>query len=171
MNRQLAVGAIVIIGLAGTAGVASAVTGVGPASNLLGGAQHELVDFEASEPQCTDDVISNSSTSIQNNGQKTTITHTQNMSLDHPGVMIGEPSLERLNDSTYVLSVPTEESDGMAAQCIAYTRYEATMQIAAGDDPWRVIVEHDNETAITLYGDSNSSGASASASAGASVSG
>lgn len=166
MNRQYVVIALVAIGLVGTVGVGTAVAGVGPAADLLDGAQHELLDFEATDPQCTGEQRTNSSTAVQNGDGETIVTHTQNVSLANPGVSIGEPTLERVNQSTYVLSVPTEESDGMAAQCIAFARYEATMQIPVGDGPWTVVVEHDGETAMTLSGDSNSTSATGSASAG-----
>lgn len=170
MNRQYVVAAVVAIGLIGTVGVGSALAGVGPAADLLEEEQHELLDFAVSDPQCTDAVSTNSSTSIQNAGEDTRITHAQNISLADASVSVGNPTFERLNESAYVLSVPTEETDELGAQCIAYARYEASMQIPVDDEPWTVIVEHDNETAMTLFGDSNSAAASGSASAGAQVS-
>lgn len=169
MNRQQVVGVFVVLGVIGTVGVGSAVAGVGPAADLLG-PQHELEDFEVSAPQCTDDFSTNSSTAIESDGANTVITHAQNVSLADPGVSVGDPTLERVNESTYRLSIPTTSSDGVAAQCIASARYNATMELPVDDEPWTVIVAHDGERATTLYGDSNSSGASGSASAGASVS-
>lgn len=168
MNRQQVAGVLVVLGVVGTLGVGSAVAGVGPAADLLG-PQHELQDFAVSDPQCTDDFATNSSTAIETDGSDTVITHAQNISLADPGVTVGEPTLERVNGSTYRLSIPTEDSGGGAAQCVASARYNASMTLPVDDEPWTVIVEHDGERATTLFGDSNSSGASGSASAGGSV--
>jgi len=41
-----------------------------------------------------------------------------------------------------------------APPCPGVARYEATMRIPAGDDPWRIVVNHDNETVTTIEGDS-----------------
>lgn len=170
MNRQYVVLAVVAVGFVGIVGVGSAMAGVGPAGGLLNDGQPEVLDFTVSDAQCTDDVMTNSSTSISNERHHTVVNHSQNISLADPSVTIGEPTLEQVNQSTFVLSVPTEETDQSASQCVAFARYEASMQLPVGDDPWTIIVEHDDETAMTLFGDSNSAGASGSASAGAQVS-
>ncbi|WP_225335298.1 hypothetical protein [Halomicrobium urmianum] len=172
MNGRHVAAVLAAVALVATAGVGSALAGVGPAASVFGGEEHPpaLLGFESTGAHCTDDVTTNSSTAVAGDGANTEITHSQNISLPDPSYAVGGPTFERLNETTYVLSVPTEATDTEARDCPAYARYEARMRIPAGDDPWQVIVEHDDETAMTLFGDSDSSGASGSASGGARVS-
>ena len=171
MNRQYIVAAVVAIGLIGSVGVGSAIAGVGPAADLLDEEEQELLSFESAGTHCTESFMTNSSTTIENGPEDTTITHAQNISLPDSSYTVGTPSFEAVNESTYLLSVPTEEvTEKEPKGCTGVARYEASMQIPVGDDPWTIVVEHDNETAMTLYGDSNSTGASGSASAGTKVS-
>lgn len=170
MNGRYVVATLLVIGSIGAVGVGSAVAGVGPAAELLDDDRHTLLDFEATDPECTEEQRTNSSTSIENDARNTIITHAQNVSLPDPSHSVGDPTFEHVNESTYVLSVPTERTEEAAALCLASARYEASMEIPVGDEPWTVIVEHDGETATTLAGDSNSTSASGSASAGVQVS-
>ncbi|WP_226010834.1 hypothetical protein [Halomicrobium salinisoli] len=172
MNGRYVAAALAAVALVAAAGVGSAVAGVGPAAGLFAGEEHPpaLLGFESTGAHCTDDFMANSSTAVSGGGANTEITHSQNISLPDTAYAVGGPTFERLNETTYVLSVPTEATDAEARDCAAYARYEARMRIPAGDDPWRVIVEHDDETATTLFGDANSAGASGSASGGARVS-
>jgi hypothetical protein len=128
-------------------------------------------DHESAGAQCTDDFMANSSTTVRAGGPNTEITYARNVSLPGPSYAIGGPTFERLNESTYVLSIPTEETEKEPRDCPGVARYEATMRIPAGDDPWRVRVDHDGETVTTLWGDADSSGVGGSASGGASASG
>lgn len=172
MKGRTVVAVAAVVGVVATAGIGSALVGVGPAAPLLEQEQPpELVAFESTQAKCTDDFTSNTSTSVRSGGPNTEVTHVQNASLPDASHALGDPTFERVNESTYALSIPIEETGGEPSDCAAYARYEATVRFPAGDDPWRVVVAHDGETAITLFGDSDSSGASGSASAGGHVSG
>ncbi len=171
MNGRHVAAVRAVVALVATAGVGSAVAGVGPAADLFGEEERPpaLLSFESTGGQCTDDFMANSSTAVSG-GANTLITHTQNVSLPDTSYAVGGPTFERLNETAYRLSIPIEETDEEPLDCTAYARYEAQLRIPAGDDPWRVIVEHDGETETTLFGDSDSTGATGSAGAGASVS-
>lgn len=173
MNRRTLVVVLLGVGVVATVAITSALLGVGPVSGLVGGEESQppaLLSFESAGAQCTDDFIANSSTTVSSSGSNTHVTHAQNISLPDPSYAVGGPTFERRNDTTYVLSIPTEETEKTSRGCTGFARYEATMRVPAGDDPWQIIVRHDDETAITLFGDSDSSGAGGSASAGGEVS-
>lgn len=176
MNRRRLATVVAILGLVTVAGVAVAV-GAGPASAVNGGVLGDekrhppaLLSFESAGAQCTDDFMANSSTRVKGGGANTEITYARNVSLPGPSYAIGGPTFERHNESTYVLSIPIEETEKAPRDCAGVARYEAAMRIPAGDDPWRVVVEHDGETVTTLWGDSNSSVGGGSVSAGGSAS-
>lgn len=178
MNGRRFVSAVAVLALVTTVAVAGAVAvGAGPASDVVGSVladeeQHPpaLLSFQSAGARCTDDFMANSSTSVRAGGPNTEITHARNVSLPGPSYALGGPTFERYNESTYTLSIPIEETEKAPRDCDGVARYEAAMRIPAGDDPWRVVVEHDGETVTTLWGDSNSTGASGSASAGGSAS-
>lgn len=166
------VGIIVIVGLVG-AGVA-----VGQFSTLLEGEQRQppaLEEFDTAGIHCTDDPSANSSTSIRGGGANTGITYARNISLPTQSHTVGDPTFERLNDSTYLLSVRTEETPTTTAcpggsRHDATVRYNASMRIPAGEDPWQVIIRHDGQNVTTIFGDADSSLVGGSASSGGNVS-
>lgn len=166
-----AVGAVVAI--AAVTATASVLVGVGPAAALFDGEEERppaLLDFDATDAQCTDRFVGNSSTSMAGGGPNTELTYARNVSLADTSHAVGDASLERLNESSYVLSVSFEDTDAEAEDCEAFARYEADMRIPAGEDRWTLIVEHDGERVTTLWGETNSSMVGGSASAGSSVS-
>lgn len=176
MNGRRFVAAAAVLAVV-TAVAGAGAVGAGPASTVLGEVlgdeeQHPpaLLSFESAGAQCTDDFVANSSTSVRAGGPTTEITHARNVSLPGPSHAIGGPTFERYNETTYVLSIPVEETEKAPRDCAGVARYEAAMRIPAGDDPWRVVVEHDGETVTTLWGDADSSGAGSSVSAGGSAS-
>lgn len=114
--------------------------------------------------------MANSSTTVVGGGANTEITHSRNISLPSPSYAIGGPAFERVNESTYHLSIPIEETEKAPRECSGVARYNASMRIPAGDDPWRVIITHDGRNVTTLFGDSDSSVFGGSVSSGASVS-
>lgn len=173
MNGRHLGGIVAAIGLLATVTVGSVLLGVGPVATALGGEDAKppaLVDFQSAGAQCTDDFRSNASTSIVTGGPNTEITHERNVSLPNPSYAIGDPTFERINESAYRLSLPTEATEKEPRDCAAVARYEATMRIPAGQDPWRLVVVHDGEIETVLWGDSDSSLTGGSASAGGSSS-
>lgn len=163
---SLTVVALLVTGLGATFGVEAGVVGEDPKDP-------ELLSFETCAVHCPDDAndrASNSSTSVVAGGANTEVTYARNVSLPDSSSVIGTATFERLNESTYVLSVPFEESDEPARDCAGVVRYNGTVRIPAGDDPWTLLVEHDGERATTLSGDSNSSAFGGSASVSGSVS-
>lgn len=158
--------ALLVTGLGTTIGVEAGVLGEDPKDP-------ELLSFETSSVHCPDDAdarASNSSTLVGAGGANTEVTYARNVTLPDSSAVIGTATFERVNDSTYVLSVPFEESEDAARTCTGVVRYNGTVRIPAGDDPWTLVVEHDDETVTRISGDSNSTGASASASVSGSVS-
>ncbi|WP_348609622.1 hypothetical protein [Halobaculum rarum] len=177
MNRRgilAVVTVLVLVGLVGIGGVIG-ITGTGPAGvgSLLGDTSDPpaLLHFESAGAHCTDDFMSNSSTSVVAGAENTEITYSRNVSLPGPSYAIGGPTFERMNDSTYVLNVPIEETEKAPRSCPGVARYNGTMRIPAGEDPWNLLIKHDGETVITLSGDSNRSLLGGSASVSGSVSG
>jgi hypothetical protein len=171
--KRTIVGAIgVVIALIGTIAVAGAVAGVGPAAPLITAEPQPpaLLSFESAGTQCADQFLANSSTIVAGGGANTNVTFARNVSLPGPSEAIGEPTFDRRNASTYVLAVPTEETKKPPRNCSGVARYNASMRIPAGDDPWRIVVQHDGETVTTLEGDADSTSVSGSASAGQHVS-
>lgn len=176
MNRRsilVVVAVVVIVGMVGVGSVLAFVGGgQGGYGKLLGDTEEPpaLLYFESAGAQCTDEFVANSSTSVVAD-TNTKITHSRNVSLPGPSYAIGGPTFERMNESTYVLNVPIEETEKAPRTCSGFARYNGTMRIPAGEDPWQVIIKHDGETVTTLYGDSNRSVFGGSASVGQSVSG
>jgi|AntRauTorcE11898_2_1112593.scaffolds.fasta_scaffold00091_31 hypothetical protein len=163
MNRRslLAVVAVpVLVGLVGTGSVI-AFAGAGPAGvgGLLGETSDPpaLLQFESGGAHCPDDFMANSSTSVAPGAENTEITYSRNVSLPGPSYAIGGPTFERLNGSTYVLDIPIEDTGSAARSCSGVARYNGTMRIPAGEDPWNLVVKHDGETVTTLRGDSDRS--------------
>lgn len=176
MNRRGLLAGVAVLGLLVTVGAGVVLAGVGTGTagfgSVLGDESHPpaLLSFESAGAHCTDDFMANSSTTVAVDGANTQITYARNVSLPGPSYALGGPTFERVNDSTYVLSVPIEETDKAPRDCPGVARYEAAMRIPAGDDPWNVIVEHDGERVTTIHGDSDSSGVGGSASVGQSAS-
>ena len=176
MNRRglLAVVTVFLVVAAVGTGTVFALFGTGPAGlgNFLGDGQEPpaLLHFESAGAECTDGVRVNSSTSVVVEEGNTLITYSRNVSLPGPPYAIGGPTFEQVNESTYVLDVPIEETDKAPRACPGVARYNGTMRIPAGEDQWHLIVKHDGETVTTLYGESNSSLLGGSASVGQSVS-
>lgn len=176
MNRRglLAIfGVFLIVGLVG-AGSALAIVGSETAGfdGLLGDAEDPpaLLHFDSAGAQCTDDFMANSSTSVVAGDGNTEITYSRNVSLPGPSYAIGGPTFERVNQSTYVLDIPIEETDKAPRKCSGVARYNGTVRIPSGERPWNLIIKHDGETVTTLHGESNSSLLGGSASVSQSVS-
>jgi hypothetical protein len=176
MTRRGVVAVLAIVGVVAIIGTGAVVAGIGlwpiGAGGPFGEEPHPpaLLSFESAGAHCTDDFSANSSTSVASGGANTEITHARNVSLPGPSYAIGGPTFERQNESTYVLSIPIEDTDKAPRECPGVARYEATMRIPAGDDPWRIVVNHDNETVTTIEGDSESGVSGGSASVSQSVS-
>lgn len=176
MNRRgflMVVAAFLVVSVAGVGG-ALAFVGSGPAGigGLLGdtGDSPALMSFESAGAECTDLFMANSSASVAVGGGNTEITYARNVSLPGPSYAIGGPTFERVNDSTYVLDVPIEETDKAPRTCPGVARYNGTVRIPAGEEPWQLLIRHDGETITTLHGESNSSFLGGSASVSQSVS-
>ncbi|WP_435098674.1 hypothetical protein [Halorubrum sp. N11] len=179
MNRRSIVAGLIVIALVLVIGVIGAGLAVGQLSTVLDGEQRQppaLEEFDTAGIYCTDDPTANSSTSIRGGGANTGITYTQNISLPSRAHTVGDPTFERLNESTYLLSITTEETPN-TTDCPGGThqdttvRYNASMRIPAGDDPWQVIIRHDRQNVTTIFGDSDSSLMGGSVSGGGEVSG
>jgi hypothetical protein len=172
VKRTTFVAACGVIALLGTVAVAGAVAGVGPAATLFGEERHPpaLLSFESAGTQCTNEFTANSSTIVDGGGANTQVTFARNISLAGPTEVVGGPTFERRNESTYELSIPTKETQNDPRNCSGVARYNATMRIPSGNEPWRIVVEHDDETVTTLEGDSDSTSVSGSASGGRRVS-
>lgn len=177
MNRRslfAVVAVLVLVGLVGTGSVI-AFAGTGPAGvgSLLGDTSDPpaLLHFDSAGAHCTDDFMANSSTSVAPGAENTEISYSRNVSLPGPSYAIGGPTFERVNESTYVLDVSIEETEKAPRSCSGVARYNGTMRIPAGEDPWNLLVQHDGETVTTLQGDSNRSllGGSTSVSGSASA--
>jgi hypothetical protein len=168
VKRTTIVAGGVVITLLGAVAVAGAVAGVGPAATLFGEEPKPpaLLSFESAGAQCTDDFTANSSTTVASGGTNTQVTFARNVSLPGPSEAVGGPSFERRNESTYELSIPTGETRKAPRNCSGVARYRASMRIPAGDDPWQIVVQHDDETVTVLEGDSDSTSVSGSASGG-----
>ncbi|MDB2224504.1 hypothetical protein PM023_07455 [Halorubrum ezzemoulense] len=173
MNRR---GLVVVAAALALFVTGSAVALAGPVSGgpggLLGGASDPpaLLHFDTDEVRCPDDFSANSSTSVVAGAENTEITYSRNVSLPGPSHAIGGPTFERVNESAYVLDVSTEETDAAPRSCSGVVRYNGTVRIPAGDDPWTLIVKQDGETVTTLRGDSDSSLLGGSTSVSGSVS-
>jgi len=173
MNRRgptVVVAALVLVATGSAVALAGPVSG-GP-GGLLGGASDPpaLLHFDSDGVRCPDEFAANSSTSVAAGGENTEITYARNVSLPGPSYAIGGPTFERVNESAYVLDVPIEEAENASRSCSGVARYNGTMRIPAGDDPWKLIVKHDGETVTTLRGDSDSSLLGGSTSVSGSVS-
>ncbi|MFB6105747.1 MAG: hypothetical protein ABEJ70_02115 [Halobacteriaceae archaeon] len=161
MERRGALAVVAVVVLA--VGVASAVAVVG--TGALGFGDHggasaqppAMVSFTSAGARCTADFSPNSSTSVVAGGPNTRITYARNVSLPGPSYAVGRPTFERVNDSTYVLDVPIAETDKPTRACPGVARYNATVRLPAGEDPWRVLVRHDGERVTQFHGESNSS--------------
>lgn len=177
MNRRgllAAVAVLLIVSVAGIGG-AFAMVGAGPAGvgGLFGEEEYSpaLLHFESAGAECTDEFIANSSTRVVAGEENTEITYSRNVSLPGPSYAIGGPTFERLNESTYVLDIPIEDTEKAPRECGGVARYNGTVRIPAGEDPWHLIVTHDGDEVTTIHGESNSSLLGGSASVGQSVSG
>ena len=173
MNRR---GLVVVAAALALFVTGSAVALAGPVSGgpggLLGGASDPpaLLHFDTDEVRCPDEFAANGSTSVVAGGPNTEITYARNVSLPSSSHAVGGPTFERLNGSAYVLDVPIEEAGNASRSCSGAVRYNGTMRIPAGDDPWTLIVKQDGETVTTLRGDSDSSLLGGSTSVSGSVS-
>ncbi|SFR34101.1 MULTISPECIES: hypothetical protein [Halorubrum] len=154
----------------------SAVALAGPVSGgpggLFGGPSDPpaLLHFDTDGVRCPDEFAANGSTSVAAGPRNTEITYARNVSLPGPSYAVGGPTFERLNESAYVLDVPIEEAGNASRPCSGVVRYNGTMRIPAGDDPWTLIVKQDGETVTTFSGDSDHSLLGGSTSVSGSVS-
>lgn len=171
-HSSLTVVAVFGVVLALGVGAVFATSAVGGVGGFFGEDSEppKLLSFDTATVQCIDDPISNSSTSIVAGDANTKITYARNVSLPGAAYGVGNATFERVNESTYELAVPIEEQDTGTRDCPGVVRYNATVQIPAGEDPWNIIIKHNNSTATTIYGNSSSSPFGGSASAGGSVS-
>jgi hypothetical protein len=176
MNRRgLAAGVAVVLILSLVAvGGALALVGSGPGGfgGLLGDTEDPpaLLYFESAGAQCADEFRANSSASVEMGGGNTEITYSRNVSLPGPSYAIGGPTFARVNESTYVLRVPIEETEKAPRTCPGVARYNGTVRIPGEEGPWNLIVKHDGETVTRIHGDANSSLLGGSASVSQSVS-
>jgi len=176
MNRRHLLAVVVVLVVVGLVGTGSVVAFVGTGPEGLGSLFSDtsdppaLLHFESAGAHCTENFVANSSTSVVTGGENTEITYSRNVSLPGPSYAIGGPTFERMNESTYVLNVPIEETEKAPRTCPGVARYNGTMRIPVDEEPWHLIIKHDGETITTLYGDSNRSLLSGSASVGQSVS-
>ena len=176
MNRRSLLAVVAILAVVSVAGIggALAMAGAGPAgvSGLFGEEKHSpaLLYFESAGAQCTDDFMANSSTRVVSGEANTEITYARNVSLPGPSYAIGGPTFERVNESTYSLDIPIEETQKAPRNCSGVTRYNGTVRIPAGEDPWQLIVTHDGDEVTTIHGESNSSLLGGSSRVGQSVS-
>lgn len=176
MNRRGLVAGVAVVLILSVVAVGSTLALVGSGTGGLGGllADSEdppaLLSFDSAGAECTDEFRANSSASVAVRGGNTEITYSRNMSLPGPSYAIGGPTFERVNESTYVLDVPVEETDKAPRTCPGVARYNGTVRIPAGEESWNLIVKHDGETVTTLHGESNSSLLGGSASVSQSVS-
>jgi hypothetical protein len=174
VDQRTIIAGFVVVGIVITVGVAGAFVGIGPISPIFENDEPyppALQSFDTGSVHCTEDFMSNSSTSVRGGGANTEITYARNLSLSSHSHAIGGPTFERLNESTYSLSIPSEETSEAPRECSGVVRYNASMRIPAGDDPWQVIIRHDGTNITTIYGDSDSSLVGGSASGGGKVSG
>lgn len=177
MNRRGLVAVVAALLIVSVAGVGGALALVGSGQAGLGSLFGETADapallhFESAGAECTDSFAANSSASVAVGGGTTEVTYARNVSLPDPADAIGEPTFARVNESTYVLGVPIEETEKAPRACPGVARYNATVRFPAGDEPWNLIVRHDGERVTTIHGDSNSTllGGSASVSQGVSA--
>ncbi|ELZ45736.1 hypothetical protein C465_13385 [Halorubrum distributum JCM 9100] len=173
MNRR---GLVVVAAALALFVTGSAVALAGPVSGGPGGLlaassdPPALLHFDTDEVRCPDEFAANGSTSVVAGGPNTEITYARNVSLPGSSHAVGGPTFERLNESAYVLDVPIEEAGNASRSCSGVVRYNGTMRIPAGDDPWTLIVKQDGETVTTLRGDSDSSLLGGSTSVSGSVS-
>lgn len=173
VKRRSVIAVCMVFGLVTVAIITGTLAGVGPVSALFSGEESHppaLTSFESAGAQCTDDFMANSSMTVVGGEANTQITYARNVSLPGPSYAIGGPTFERINDSTYRLAIPLEETEKAPRECSGVARYNASMRIPSSDDPWRVIVNHDGKNITTLYGDSDGSIVGSSVSSGASAS-
>ena len=125
--------ALLVTGLGTTIGVEAGVLGEDPKDP-------ELLSFETSSVHCPDDAdarASNSSTLVGAGGANTEVTYARNVTLPDSSAVIGTATFERVNDSTYVLSVPFEESEDAARTCTGVVRYNGTVPSRPATTPGR----------------------------------
>lgn len=178
MNHRSIAVIVIALGVVASIGLLGAGLAAGPLSTVLGAEDRQppaLLSFDTAGPHCTDDHTANSSTSIRGGGPNTEITYIRNISLPSRAHAVGGPTFEQLDESTYLLSVPAEATSTTAActgdsRSETSVRYNASMRIPAGEDPWRVIIQHDGRNVTTIHGDSESSLTGGSASGGGNVS-
>lgn len=171
-RRSLLVVVIVLVSIGTGSVLALADAGAGGPGALLGEASDPpaLLQFDSEGVRCPDEFAANSSTAVAAGPGNTEITYARNVSLPGPSYAIGGPTFERVNESAYVLDVPIEETGNASRSCSGVVRYNGTMRIPAGDDPWTLIVKQDGERATTLRGDSDHSLLGGSTSVSGSVS-
>ena len=173
MDRRGLLIVIVVFVSIGTGSVlALADAGAGSSGGLLGDANDPpaLLHFDSEGVRCPDEFAANSSTAVSAGPENTEITYARNVSLPGPSYAIGGPTFERLNESAYVLDVPIEAAGNASRSCSGVVRYNGTMRMPVGDDPWTLIVKQDGERVTTLRGDSDHSLLGGSTSVSGSVS-
>ena len=171
-RRGLLIVVVVLVSIGTGSVLALADAGAGSSGGLLGDASDPpaLLHFDSEGVRCPDEFAANSSTAVSAGPGNTEITYARNVSLPSSSHAVGGPTFERLNESAYVLDVPIEEAGNASRSCSGVVRYNGTMRIPAGDDPWTLIVKQDGETVTTLRGDSDSSLLGGSTSVSGSVS-
>ena len=170
-GRALVVAAALALFLTGSAVALAGPVSGGP-GGLLGGASDPpaLLHFDTDEVRCPDEFAANSSTAVSAGPENTEITYARNVSLPGPSYAVGGPTFERVNESAYALDVPIAETGNASRSCSGVVRYNGTVRIPAGDDPWTLIVKQDAERVTTLRGDSDHSLLGGSTSVSGSVS-
>lgn len=161
MNRRNLLAVVSVLVFVVLVGTGTVITFVGTGPDDVGMLLDDTSDppallyFESAGTQCTEDFIANSSTSVVAGSSNTQITYSRNVSMPGPSYVLGGPTFEQINESTYVLNIPIEETEKAPRSCQGVAHYNGTMRIPAGDDPWNLIIKHNGEQITKLYGDSN----------------
>jgi hypothetical protein len=162
MNTRVILGVAAFVGVIAIIGVTGIFTGIGTGTPVWTGVfgddpePAKLNSFEAGPVHCIEDDHTNTSTTVAASGVNTHITYARNVTLPDRSYGIGNASLEQVNESAYALEVEIKPMNNTERACAGVVRYNGSMQIPVGDDPWHLIIEHNNQTITTLHGYSNS---------------
>jgi hypothetical protein len=162
MDTRTIFGVAALVSIIAIIGVTGIFAGIGagtPIWTAVFGEDPEpakLNSFGTGPVHCIEDDHINSSTSVDASGVNTHITYARNVTLPNRSYGIGNASFEQVNESAYALSVEIKPMNNTERACAGVVRYNGSMQIPAGDDPWSLIIKHNNETITTLHGFSNS---------------
>lgn len=115
--------------------------------------------FEQADARCVADQQRDLDVEENDSGGASYVTIAQNVSVEDAGHALVRPTVERVGEDRYVLNVTSNESEGMAAQCLAVIRYEATVRLPSDD--YTLVVRHDGERVATVRDGEDGSAAGA----------